>query len=471
MQLNIKISNLGKAKEAHLKLKPFTVIAGANSSGKSFVSRALYSFFSTMNQDHVTQNARKSVFHAKATMRSASYVLDTPSMAISHMHSQLTYEVEHLDSLINKIYGESSFTEQFSKNLVILEKLNSIELLRRELIQEASGKKKYKRYSDRISFLAQSLKNIRITIENPEKLFANSLRDSLDNSLKENFQVTNLSDLRTFGIDSDTIQLDFGETGTLNIKNETIDINFDVDGINEFQSLHNVVFIESPIYWKLRKPLKNAMEYSHIFSRAIRRSQSSDSLTGVPKYFYDLIELVEQNIKSSEDSQENHALYKNINEIIGGELDLSESGDIFFKDHNGGPVNINLTATGVTNLGLIALLLKRNVIAKGSYVFVDEPEVNLHPAWQKVMIETLYNLSLNGINVVVASHSIDMMKYIENIMYKLPDSITREHFAINRLCSNGISCSDDDCHPLQSLSSIKEDLGNPFFEMMLNNEW
>ncbi|TOH73957.1 ABC transporter, partial [Vibrio parahaemolyticus] len=121
------------------------------------------------------------------------------------------------------------------------------------------------------------------------------------------------------------------------------------------------------------------------------------------------------------------------------------------------------------NLGLIGLLLKRNVIAKGSFVFVDEPEVNLHPAWQKVMIETLYQLSLVGINVVIASHSIDMMKYIENIMDKYDESELLEHFAINRLSTDGISINNEP--PRQSMAKIKEDLGSPFYEMMLDSGW
>jgi predicted ATP-dependent endonuclease of OLD family len=36
----------------------------------------------------------------------------------------------------------------------------------------------------------------------------------------------------------------------------------------------------------------------------------------------------------------------------------------------------------MTNLGMIQALLKNNVINEGSFVFFDEPETNLHPAWQ-----------------------------------------------------------------------------------------
>lgn len=120
-------------------------------------------------------------------------------------------------------------------------------------------------------------------------------------------------------------------------------------------------------------------------------------------------------------------------------------------------------------MGLIGLLLKRNVIAEGSFIFVDEPEVNLHPAWQKIMIEVLYQLSLSGVNIVIASHSIDMMKYIENIMDEYSDEELPEHFAINGLSSTGESI--ENISPRQAIQKIKNDLGSPFYEMMMESGW
>ncbi|HBM1862481.1 TPA: ATP-binding protein, partial [Acinetobacter baumannii] len=133
-------------------------------------------------------------------------------------------------------------------------------------------------------------------------------------------------------------------------------------------------------------------------------------------------------------------------------------------------INLNLTATGVTNLGIIGLLVKKNIIAKGSFVFIDEPEVNLHPAWQKIMVESLYELSKNGINVVIATHSIDMIKYIENIMYELDDEQVKSHFAINRLSNDGVSITEK-LSPKESLLRIKDDLGESFYNMVLETGW
>ena len=46
MHSGIEFTNLGKINKANIKIRPFTVIAGCNSSGKSFITKSLYSLFS-----------------------------------------------------------------------------------------------------------------------------------------------------------------------------------------------------------------------------------------------------------------------------------------------------------------------------------------------------------------------------------------------------------------------------------------
>ena len=59
---------------------------------------------------------------------------------------------------------------------------------------------------------------------------------------------------------------------------------------------------------------------------------------------------------------------------------------------------------GIANLGILALLIERKVLDKGTFLFIDEPEAHLHPAWQVIMAETLFELAKGGVNVVIATH-------------------------------------------------------------------
>jgi len=53
MQTKVKIKNIGKLEDAEVGINKFTVIAGPNNSGKSFVSKTVYSIIEALNGDHV----------------------------------------------------------------------------------------------------------------------------------------------------------------------------------------------------------------------------------------------------------------------------------------------------------------------------------------------------------------------------------------------------------------------------------
>lgn len=471
MKFSVEVKNFGKIKDAKVNLAPFTVISGTNSSGKSFLSRALYTFFSTINEDHVTVEAIRLFSSINNLLRSGYVLTRDPSMKIEELFFDLDTQLMELDFAINSVFAGSTFIEQHTNNLIIADKIDLIEDLIQNLNLEIGNKKKYNDFSERVSVSLRQIKRLKDVVKNPIKVLSEKLGDEFKNNLKENFQVLSLVDLRTNDSSVDKAVFNIEKLGEIIIEKELVHFNLNTNAISEFQSLHNVVFVESPIYWKLRKPLMEIQKRSRGKSLFSFNKPNSE-LSGVPKYFYDLMNLLSLDIKSDSNTEDFvNSILSKINNTLSGELDISDSGEIYFKDKKCSKnINLNLTATGITNLGVIGLLVKKNVISKGSYVFIDEPEVNLHPAWQQIMIEALYELSKNGISVVVATHSIDMIKYIENIMDSLNYDEIDKHFAINRLSNDGISISDN-LDPRQSLLKIKDDLGKPFYDLVLNQGW
>lgn len=472
MKFSVEVKNFGKIKDARINLAPFSVIAGTNSSGKSFLTRALYSFFSTINKDYVTLEAKESFVYVKMLSKHGFDSVNDPSIKVLALYNQFHKNLEDLEESIDIEFADCTFLEQHARSLIIEDKIILTEKSLQELQDEIKGKKKYDDFHKRLLVCNKQLKSLKNGISDPREILSRKLSGEFRNALKENFQVSTLNELKAFSADSeDQILFNFDELGNITIENENINFSLNPNSISQFQSLYNVVFVESPIYWKLRKPLleiKNKNNKSSLWNLTKDRS----TLSGVPKFFYDLIELLNKNIKvDTERSLFLDKILLNINSVLNGELDVSDSGEIYFKDVSSSKnISLNVTATGVTNLGIIALLLKKNVISKGSFVFIDEPEVNLHPAWQKIMIETLYELSKNGINVVVATHSIDMIKFIENIMQDLDSEEVFHHFAVNRLSNDGISISEN-LDPKQSLLKIKDDLGESFYNMVLEQGW
>jgi hypothetical protein len=55
MKFDIQIKNLGKIQEANIKVRPLTLVAGVNSSGKSFFTKSLYSILKAVNEDYIGQ--------------------------------------------------------------------------------------------------------------------------------------------------------------------------------------------------------------------------------------------------------------------------------------------------------------------------------------------------------------------------------------------------------------------------------
>ena len=99
---------------------------------------------------------------------------------------------------------------------------------------------------------------------------------------------------------------------------------------------------------------------------------------------------------------------------------ISETGNLSFQE-NGRNFSLPVTAMGIANLGILALLIERKVLDKGTFLFIDEPEAHLHPAWQVVMAESLFELSRQGVNVVIATHSADILQWLDVHVKKNPD--------------------------------------------------
>lgn len=76
---------------------------------------------------------------------------------------------------------------------------------------------------------------------------------------------------------------------------------------------------------------------------------------------------------------------------------------------------IEKTASGLKSLSWYYLILKYNLI--GNILFIDEPEVNLHPVYIDRLAEFLYKLS-RGRKVFIATHSDYLLESFNKLMSK-----------------------------------------------------
>ena len=411
--LDIKVKNLGRFKGGTVKVRPLTVLTGENGTGKSFFTKTLYSVFSIVNKNllyiDATDNIQVSgaiidVFDQSLTRKGEEDKKNIQLLkaALNELHSLL---MDRKDYPIGAYIHACSTTtntqiENFNKFIGYLDELET-----KQKIQSV-------RYP--ADFLRQYLNSLILNLTKGKERYVELLDETLKKELQENFQIANISELVSFDEEETNLSAD-GLEISFNTKN-TIDFKLKWDFIDDIFKLSRVVFFESPAYWSVRDALNKSKEV-----------RETGDLTGVSKYFYDLDETL--NTKSTNPPLEIISkLATELKTEIGGEF-IFENGRLSFVDDSGRSVDKNLISFGMTNLGMIQALLKNNVINEGSFVFFDEPETNLHPAWQVVLTKVLIKLAESGVNVVMATHSLDIIKALEvHTKGKDGDFIAVNHF-------------------------------------------
>lgn len=455
MRTNLHIQNFGKVKSVNIQLRPFTVIVGPNSSGKSFVTKALYSIFHSMNKDLTTDFLMKRLASANEQVSEISEKLIRPSHRDIITINKLLASLSSLEEAITDIYEDITILD----NALVSKQVDKFYPQIKELFDTLHGQlsvglgTKLNSVSDEISLLEYDIKNIRLFSDSIESIYISQFQSDLKQEFLENFQVLNLEQLFS---SENNCTFKFSNIGSIELKDHDVNFSLNRDSIAELQQIYNVVYLESPIYFKLKKALRN-VRFSNF---SLRRK---GFLNQVPKYFYDLEQLIDSKISGS--NSEFLPILELIERKINGSLNVT-NGDITFTDHTQQDVEIplNMVSSGISNLGLISLLIKQNVLSKGSYLFIDEPEVNLHTEWQHVMLDVLVELSKIGVMVVIATHSLDMVYRFEHLVSKEKDLALEEHFSLNRLTQDGTSIPSEGL--VIDIRYAKEDLGRPYVKLL-----
>lgn len=457
MKSELSVKNFGKIKDANIRLCPFTIIVGPNSSGKSFITKALYSLFHSMNKDLSTDFLVKSIISAIQLINIIDERLVRPSRKDKLTLEALREQFSQLENAISEIYEEVTILDTVTISSKIDEVYADIDELYQTLNEQLSIGQgtKFLSVQDEMVILEREIKNLKRFSEDIEDIYVSSFTSDLKQEFLENFQVPSLSALYSFSSSQES-EFEFSNLGTINLKGDGVTFSLFKNTIAEFQQLYNVVYLESPIYFKLKNALRNVRLSNFSFRR-------KGFLNQVPKYFYDLEQLLDSKISGN--SSEFSPILELIESKINGVLQVS-NGDIFFIDHKNKDTQIplNLTSSGISNLGLISLLIKQNILSKGSYLFIDEPEVNLHTEWQHVMLDVLVELSKRGVSIVIATHSLDMIYRFEHIVSKESELVNNEHFSLNRLTEDGTSISSDGL--IADIRKAKEDLGRPYLSLL-----
>ena len=451
MGFKVKIRNIGKLADAEINVGDFTVFAGPNNTGKSFVSKLLYSFFDATNANLTETHINHLVEPIKGVMRSLRRrnITDDEELLLS----SLAEELQKLDASIKDVSLEeretiSTFIGQIQKTAAIMNDICQLpfKTLRTHLIgalvfilHEALND-----LSDLIEMLEQ---------EDISRLINIGIQYKVHQNLIRNFQVPRVDDIKGGGTDRSQISIE--GFGKIEISAGEIICNINSSLVRQLRRYSRVIYLESPVYWKLKKALEY-VEHSLVDASEEGRTQ----LSSVPGYFHDLADAVRFEYTGEMAFPGVHKKLTG-DDIIGGKIAITEKGDLSFQE-NGRNFSLPVTAMGVANLGILALLIERKVLDEDTLLFIDEPEAHLHPAWQVVMAEALFELAKGGVNVVIATHSIDILKWLEVHVKKNPED--EQLVALNQF---PVENSETDEDFKSKMAKIKHELTTPFSDLYL----
>ena len=447
MDLELKIKNFGPIDEATIQVGRFTVFAGPNSTGKTLVSKMLYSMLSAVNGNHVL------VFFAQ--------MADTIELDLRRFEQRSLVVVEHPLSAIRSGFQkiDSILREAFPKR-PIQNGLDWFRAIQPELMAEMEGIRDHfetlrnnviTKGESSSALLFEIHPNLEASIAILESCFGDvesaihfGQRFKFRQNVHGNFQSSDLSNLKGDG--DSPLYFSVQEVGELQEIADSLVFSPYPQSVQK-QSFSEAFYLESPLYWKL----KSALESIKLDSRSSFRT-----LNGVPDYFYDMaVALRRRRIEHPF-----AGIHKSLHDAIGGKISLSEAGDLEFQK-NGKSIPFSLTSAGVANMGMLALLIERGALERGSFLFIDEPESNLHPAWQVEMAEFLFELARQGVNVVISTHSMTILKWLEVHVKEKPED--RELVKLNKFPPDAEWNDDMDA----VMAEVKQSLTKPFSDLYI----
>ncbi len=448
MDLELKIKNFGPIDEATIQVGQFTVFAGPNNTGKTFVAKMLYSFLSARNANHAR------VFFDVTTR-------DIESGLQLFGKSDREGEQRPLSAIRKGLQKIDSILREALPSYPVQNELDKLRKLQPELVAEI----------EEIKVHFQTLKNNTKTKEEGGHTLLSKIHDDLETSIlflevgfkniesavslgqqykfrqnvHGNFQSSDLSNLKGEG--DSPLYFSVQGVGELQETEQSLDFNPYSQTVQK-QSFPGAFYLESPLYWKL----KSALESIKLDSR----SPFGASLNGVPDYFYDMAVALRRR-RIEHPFAESHT---SLHDAIGGKISLSEAGDLEFQQ-KGKSIPLSLTSAGVANMGMLALLIERGALERGSFLFIDEPESNLHPAWQVEMAAFLFELARQGVNVVVSTHSMTILKWLEVHVKEKPED--RELVRLNKFPPDAEWNDNMDA----VMAEVKQSLTKPFSDLYI----
>ena len=151
-------------------------------------------------------------------------------------------------------------------------------------------------------------------------------------------------------------------------------------------------------------------------------------------------------------------LLEPLEEQLGGRVVFGDNGHFYLRPTGGSLMEMPLVAEGWRKLAmLVRLLATGSLLAKGG-LFWDEPESNLNPKLIRVVAKAILHVCQAGGQVVVATHSLFLLRELEVLLKREFENVEHRFFALRRRDEGTEVSQDDTLDGVDPLTLLDEDL-------------
>ena len=360
--MKLVLKNICTIENAEIEFNGITVVAGENNTGKSTISRALFSSFYGLSGmiDKIPQTIMDELVYL---IRPFGFLGLNRTNQLDLLNSLMDFRVICLEN--KYVYNE------LSKNPLVYEKVNEV-ISKWFVVNE--GESNFSDYKDLINNIS-----LVITKDNDyykkliiNKCIKNEFKDKISSVFSQNKDAS--------------IELLFNsdkEKNTILIKENEVKDVIDVTKI-----MHNILYIDGQdvdYYLQLRDYKQGEELYDH-------------------KSVMDLfINFTFANDKNST-SENDISIFSDFNGM--GEVFVDKGKTHYKTEYFNEAIDPAQISQGLKSIIILRQLYINGYIKKKSFIILDEPEINLHPKWQIYLAKLLceFNKKMD-VHIMLCSHS------------------------------------------------------------------
>lgn len=418
----ITIRNIGRIKEADMKLRGMTVVAGYNGTGKSTISKALYALL-----DINSSISGKTMLQR---MRSLDQMINQWLTAFVPLGGEGGQDVNRFRREVRKSgAGRPMDLKELEKELCLIAEECEFTDIGRKDIEE----------------LAEEISEIQ------KKDFSYYARYAVQEILNDVFS----GQINTIGKDME------GHISLQGMRYET-SVDISQNQVSDYSLKRRSMNRDTAIYITT-SDLVDTVGSAKLGITDRRQSCINRRLIRL------LLSEPRDRVLTAEEHAELHRQQDQLNDIlehvVSGSI-RTENGRLFYHDDwCNGNVELSNIASGMKLFIIIKRLIENGMLIRHNMLIIDEPENNLHPGWQLKIAELLVLMYKNmGIRIYCNSHSPYFIRGLEYFANEY-DMLQETGFYMTRASKSvgGMyECED----VTDKLGMVYDALADPFDQIM-----